>query len=102
MHGDPFDLDQTEFAKTIHKIGSEPHDELPEEPPHPLCESALVAMLSDHLRQMNRELYETRKPNGDMSEDAYFMFDEGLMLRTEVIAALAIQYLREHPELLDK
>jgi hypothetical protein len=103
MNKDPFDLDQTEFAKVVRDIyDNSLADELPEEPPHPLLKSPPVAALCDHLRQRQVELFEARKPGGGMGDDAYFRFNEGLELRPEVVARLVIDYVKQHPEVFSE
>jgi len=101
VNADPYNLDQTELAQAMRVIRSNPvADDLPDEPEHPLCNSAAIAAIYDHVQQMKNQLWKTRYPDGSMVEDAYFMFDEGLLLRPEIVAQMTLDYLREHPELL--
>ena len=103
MNKDPLNLDQTEFAKIVRQIqASSPADDPPDEPLHPLRENTHVAALCDHLEQADKQLFQARKPDGGMGDDAYFQFNEGLELRLEVVARLAIDYIKQHPELVNE
>lgn len=105
MNKDPLNLDQTVFAKIVQQIqiqASPPDDDPPDEPLHPLRENAHVATLCDHLKQTKEQLLQARKPDVEMGDDAYFRFGEGLELRPEVVARLVIDYIKQHPELMNE
>ena len=100
---DPYDLDDSDFVRTLLEIDRamrDDEDDIPEEPPHPLASVPHVSALCAHLQTRKRALFQARKPNGGMGEDAYFVFNEGLMLRPEVVAKMVIDYVKEHPEIL--
>lgn len=103
MKSDPYKIDQSTFAQVIHDIQRDPlADDLPDEPPHPLRENPHVATLCNHLEQMGKQLFELRKPDGEMSDDSYFRFNEGLELRPEVLAMIIIDYIKQHPEIISE
>jgi hypothetical protein len=101
MSADPYHLDETEFGKVLQQINATPiGDDLPDEIEHPLRNDIRVATLCDHVQEMEYELFRDRKPEGGMSSDTYFEFEEGLILRTEIIVKIIIDYIKQHPEII--
>ena len=101
INADPYNLDNTEFAKVVKQINVTPvGDDAPDEPEHPLRSDKAVVGLCDYLHQKTNELFEARKPDGGMSHDAYFQFNEGLMLRPEVVAKIMLDYIKQHSEII--
>jgi hypothetical protein len=100
MNADPYSLDQTNFAKIVREIQNNPLADDLDEPSHPLRENSHTAALCHHLEQVEKQLFHSRKPDGGMGDDAYFRFNEGLELRPEVIAKIAIDYIKQHPEVI--
>ncbi len=102
-HSDPYLLDSTDFARFVRadqeSLSSE-DDDIPAEPPHPLLENPHVRGMCEYLESRRSNLRQLRKPNGGMSDDPYFEFNEGLMVRPEVIAMFCLEYCRAHPEIL--
>jgi len=101
MNADPYNLDQTKFSEVVRSADDLLAGKTPTpEPPHPLRDDPHIAALCDHLRRTEDELHAARKSDGDMGDDAYFRFNEGLELRPEVIAKLVIDHIKQNPHLL--
>jgi len=98
---DPYNLDQTEFGKVLQQINATLiGDDLPDDIEHPLRNDINIATLCDHLNEIEDELFRGRKPEGGICDDTYFEFDEGLVLRTEIIVKIIIDYIKKHPEII--
>ncbi|OGY35588.1 MAG: hypothetical protein A3E36_00265 [Candidatus Andersenbacteria bacterium RIFCSPHIGHO2_12_FULL_45_11b] len=100
---DPFNLDDTDFDRINQEIWQAMRDgvdDIPDDPQHPLMDDPGVAALHDHLQEYKRNLSQARRPNGGMGDDAYFAFNEGSLLRPEVVVKICIDYIKQHPEIL--
>ena len=88
---DPFNLDHTEFAEALRRRNDDPLLDHPDEPEHPLRSDALVVGIVRSLETFQRNLLSERMIGDRMASDSYFEFDEGLMLRPEVIVRAIIE-----------
>ncbi|MEK7612367.1 MAG: hypothetical protein AAB407_03430 [Patescibacteria group bacterium] len=93
---DPYDLDGTEYARILREENKDPLKDSVDEGPHPLLErDALVADLMDHLNEFEKDLNSRRYPEGRWRTDSYHEFDEGFLLRREILIAEVLRFIHE-------
>ncbi len=96
---DPFHLDGGPYARTLHRIEQDfiaLKRSVPNEPRHPLLKDRAVAVLVRHLEKFERGL-DSRGSHMHLG-DAYYEFNEGMVLRLPVLVKVILDYVRKHPE----
>lgn len=102
MNKDPFHLDQLRYSEVLREISmwnansdidKEWANDPPDKLPHPLLNDPQVASLYKHIQGTCLQLIVERKLSGGMADDSYFAFNEGLELRPEVVARIAIDFI---------
>lgn len=100
---DPLELDKSNYAQALREIAEHPMDDHPPEPPHPLEANQAVRPVLDFIEQEELKIVQRYRVTSEASpENPYMQFNEGMMLRLEVIVGLTLLYVRQHPEILNQ
>ncbi len=92
---DPLDIYKSKFAEFLRETAKRGFFAKPlKEPPYPLLADKKVRRIMAHIKREDKKLmrsYDIHRQN------PYLHFNEGTMLRTEVIVALVMRYMERRP-----
>lgn len=97
---DPFHLDTGPYAAALRRIEQDLialKDHVQDEPRHPLLKDPRIAALVKHLEQFGKSL---NSRGGMRLHDAYYEYNEGMVLRMPVIVKVILDDILAHPEIL--
>lgn len=106
---DPLNISDSEYEEAIYehyrlmdeamKTGGDDWPDMPDENEHPALNDRLVQAAYAHCKDVLETACRISRPEGQIYDDAYFHFTEGLEARLPVVIALVIEFLRERDEL---
>lgn len=55
----------------------------------------LVREILEYLNQGENDLWQKTHPNGEYTQDQFFIFDEGMMLRKPLLVSAIVSYIQK-------